>query len=588
MDRKSIVILLASVALIVLWQPLMQKVYPPKIVSTNTLVAATNQIGTNLSGTTNTGNMAVATNAVPIAPMTNSAPEELISLTNELSIYTFTSHGGGLKMVELRKYPAAIDCRKSVSGEYRLASLNTQAPVPTLAILGVGESETATFHLSRNGNTVRAERETTNGVVLIKEFQIGTNYLVNAKVRFENRSAQTTTIPAHEIVVGTATPMSVKDESLTMGTFWFNGAKAEHTETAWFANRSFLNCVGRTTEPRTEFQDGQTNVVWGAVHNQFFALALVPKEPAAKFFARTVSLPPPSPADVAAEPKAVLHPQGIQSSLAYPALTLTANQGMERHYTIYAGPKEYNNLARIGDDMKNELDLLMDFGRYFGFFAKMLLLSMNGLHAMGMSYALAIILITVIIKALFWPLTAASTRSMKRMQTLQPQMKAIAEKYKDDPMKKNQKTMEFMRENKVSPLGGCLPMVLQIPVFIGFYQMIRSAIELRGASFLWACDLSQADTVAHIAGFPINPLPLIYGATALWSSHLTPTAPGADPAQQKIMKFMPLMLLAFFYNMAAGLTLYWTVQNLLTIAQMKMTNAKITPTATGVAPKKKR
>src|SRR6185369_6915481 len=142
----------------------------------------------------------------------------------------------------------------------------------------------------------------------------------------------------------------------------------------------------------------------------------------------------------------------------------------------------------------------------------------------------------------------------------------------------------FMKENKVSPLGGCLPMLLQIPVFFGFYTMIRSAIELRGARFLWACDLSKSDTVFIIPGLgfipfigipniglPINPLPLIMGATMLWQARLTPPSPGMDPSQQKIMKYMPLMFMVFLYNFSAGLTLYWTVQNLLTIAQMKLT-----------------
>src|SRR5207253_3616477 len=129
---------------------------------------------------------------------------------------------------------------------------------------------------------------------------------------------------------------------------------------------------------------------------------------------------------------------------------------------------------------------IMGSSGLFGFFAKALLWSMNGIHSLVPSYAFAIIAITVIIKTLFWPLTAASTRSMKRMQELQPQMKQLQEKYKEDPVKMNKKLMEFMKENKVSPLGGCLPMVLQVPVFFGFYRMIQSAIELRGAPFLWA------------------------------------------------------------------------------------------------------
>jgi YidC/Oxa1 family membrane protein insertase len=212
----------------------------------------------------------------------------------------------------------------------------------------------------------------------------------------------------------------------------------------------------------------------------------------------------------------------------------------------------------------------------FGFFSKVLLWAMNGLNAIGLSYALAIIAITVIIKLVFWPLTQASTRSMKRMASLQPQMNAIRERYKDDPVKMNRKMMEFMKENKVSPLGGCLPMLLQIPVFIGFFTMVRSAIELRGASFLWACDLSKPDTLFFIPilNFPFNPLPLVMGATMLWQARLTPASPGMDPAQQKIMKYMPLIFLFILYNYSAGLTLYWTVQNLLTITQTKLTRAK--------------
>jgi len=160
---------------------------------------------------------------------------------------------------------------------------------------------------------------------------------------------------------------------------------------------------------------------------------------------------------------------------------------------------------------------------------------------------------------------------MKRMSALQPQMKEIQEKYKEDPQKMNQKLMEFMKQNRVNPLGGCLPMLVQIPVLFGFYAMLQTAIELRGARFLWAIDLSRPDTVAMIFGLPINPIPVIMALTMLWQSRLTPVSPGVDPMQQKILKYMPLIFMVFLYNMSSGLTLYWTVQNLLTIAQMKLT-----------------
>ena len=149
--------------------------------------------------------------------------------------------------------------------------------------------------------------------------------------------------------------------------------------------------------------------------------------------------------------------------------------------------------------------------------------------------------------------------------------RSIQEKYKDDPQKMNQKTMEFMRENNMNPMAGCLPMLVQFPVFIGFYTMLQSCMELRGESLLWAHDLSQEDTVAYLLGFPVNPFPIIMAVTMFYQARLTPPSPGMDPMQQRIMKYMPMMFVVLLYRFSAALTLYWTVQNLLTILQTKLT-----------------
>jgi YidC/Oxa1 family membrane protein insertase len=119
-------------------------------------------------------------------------------------------------------------------------------------------------------------------------------------------------------------------------------------------------------------------------------------------------------------------------------------------------------------------------------------------------------------------------------------------------------------------MSGCLPTLIQMPVFFGFFFMIRTAIELRGAPFLWVRDLSEPDTLFYVVGFPVNLLPLVMGATMLWQAHLTPPSAGMDPAQAKIMRYMPLIFMVFLYNYSAGLTLYWTVQNLLSILQAKL------------------
>lgn len=588
MDRKSLIILVASFALLMLWYPLTNRLFPP-----TPLPLQTNTVSTNIDLTppapfpTTPAETPAVTPApsivAPPQPLAPAAPEQTMTLENKDVRYTFTSRGGGLKLVELKEYRATVDCRRKNPAAEAPATLNTQAPTSILSILGGSALEgDGVFALTRAGEMVRAEKTLPNGLHLVKDFQPSTNYLLKATVRLENRSGQPLQLPRQEWVAGTATPIGQRDESIMLGMEWYNGSDSQRIDQGWFANRT-LGCIPGT--PRTEFVGGSSNVVWTAVHNQFFAIVAVPSEPAPATVGRPVPLPGPSREQLAADSKAIANPTGYQAGFYYPPLVLASNQVVQRQFEIYAGPKEYNTLARL----PKNLDLVMGFGGFFGFFAKALLLSMNGISALGLSYGLAIIVITIIIKLLFWPLTQASTRSMKRMQELQPQMKAIQEKYRDDPRKMNTKLMEFMRENKVSPLGGCLPMLLQIPVFFGFYRMLQSAIELRGARFLWACDLSQPDTIWVIPGlnFPINPLPLIMGATMLWQAKLTPVSPGMDPVQQKIMKYMPLMFMVFLYNFSAGLTLYWTVQNLLTIAQMKLTKTHQPAAPAAVVPARK-
>ena len=229
----------------------------------------------------------------------------------------------------------------------------------------------------------------------------------------------------------------------------------------------------------------------------------------------------------------------------------------------------------------------MGFGGFFGFCAKPLLLAMNWLHDVTrLGYGWVIVLITFLLRGIFWPLMAASTRSMKRMQALAPEVKALKEKYKDDPQKFTQKQMELWKKHKVNPMGGCLPMAIQMPVFIGFYTMLRSAIELRGAHFLWAADLSKPDTLFMIPGihFPFNLLPLLMGGAMLWQSHLTPPSPGMDPTQQKLMRYLPAIFILFLYNYSSGLALYMTVSTLLGVLQTKLTKNLRDPAAPATNP----
>jgi YidC/Oxa1 family membrane protein insertase len=595
MDRTSIIVIVVCFGLIGLWTfVLVPKFYPAKPLPPR----PTNAPAASL---TTTNPQIVSPPPVPTleapAPVTLSAntnvPEQIIELTNVNAHYTFSSYGGGLKEIELLKYPESVSTlRRKETGIHKVATLNTAAGVPTMALVDSAALwGDGNFELSETADGVRASKTLTNGLRIIKEFKPSTNYLFEATVRLENHSAQPLTLPSQEWVVGTATPLGPRDNGRAVGVLWYDGSKTVDVGgSSYFATSG---CSQRV--PPKEYQGGQSNVVWVAAHNQFFALAAMPQQPAERV--EVYRIPLPRPTGEAARLVAVNAPPptGYQASLVYAPVVLAPNQTLERRVDFYAGPKEYQGLVRIADRFSNSLDLIMSFG-WAALVSKALLLGMNWLHEVThIPYGWAIIVITVIIKVVFWPLTQASTRSMKRMQALQPQMKAIQEKYKDDPVKMNRKTMEFMKEHKVSPLGGCLPMLLQIPVFFGFYQMIQSAIELRGAHFLWVGDLSQADTLFVIPGLdflpfigiagvgvPFNLLPLVMGATMLWQAHLTPPSPGMDPMQAKLMRYMPLMFMLFLYNFSAGLTLYWTVQNLLTIAQTKLT--RMTP-ETPAAPK---
>ena len=582
MDRKTIIILACCVAGMFALNSLVNKIYPPIPIerpATNAVPAVTaSNSESTVTGSVIEATAPVASAALPTFP--TSLEEQFLVITNLGSRLIFTSHGGGLKELELFGFLADVSRharKRSITNG--LVSLNEGGVLPVLTVSG-GESlqGDGVFTLSQDGDTVRAEKVLTNGLRIVKEFRPSTNYLMLTSVRLENTGTGPLALPAQEVAVGTATPLGPQDDGMNVGMMWHNGARNATISDAWFANRT-LGCFPGT--PRGVFREGQSNVVWAAAHNQFFGLVAVPAVPAQEVIARQVKLPAPPAEELPANSGPVRELKGYAVSLGYPALVLAPGESVERRITFYAGPKEYRTLSRIADRFKNSMDDVMGFNQFpfysiGGFFGKALLLSMNWLHnSFGFGYGFAIIAITVIIKLLFWPLTAASTRSMKRMSQFQPQMAAIKEKYKDDPAKMNKKTMEFMRENKVNPLGGCLPMLLQMPVFFGFFSMIRSAIELRGASFLWVADLSKPDTLFYIpgVGFPFNPLPLLMGVTMLWQARLTPVSPSMDPVQQKMMKYMPLMFMVFLYNFSAGLTLYWTVQNLLTILQTKLTKS---------------
>ena len=239
-------------------------------------------------------------------------------------------------------------------------------------------------------------------------------------------------------------------------------------------------------------------------------------------------------------------------------------------YALFFGPRSTQILKEAGHDLSQALN----FG-FFDIIAKPCVWLMNLLYGVIPNYGIAIIVLTLLIKIVLWPLGSKSYKSMSEMKKIQPLMKEIREKYKDDKKKMNEEVMGLYRTYKINPLGGCLPMVVQLPVFFALYRMLYQAIELRHAPFfLWIDDLSAPDRLFR---FPVDHIPfmeppygipvltLIMGASMLLQQKMSP--PMGDPTQAKMMMFMPVIFTVIFINFSSGLVLYWLVNNILSIGQ---------------------
>lgn len=249
------------------------------------------------------------------------------------------------------------------------------------------------------------------------------------------------------------------------------------------------------------------------------------------------------------------------SGVSVPLAPIAANGSGNTAMSLYAGPQTTDILEQVADN----LPLAKDYGKVH-WFASPLFWLLNKLHDMIGNWGWAIVVLTVIVKAVLYPLTNASYRSMAKMRAVAPKLQAIKDKYGDDRMAQQQAMMQLYKDEKINPLGGCLPMLLQIPVFIGLYWALFASVELRQAPWLgWITDLSRPD--------PWFILPLIMAATMFIQTYLNP--PPTDPMQAKMMKIMPLIFSVMFFFFPAGLVLYWVVNNLLTIAQQWYINQSI-------------
>ncbi|MTI11990.1 membrane protein insertase YidC [Sansalvadorimonas verongulae] len=515
---------------------------------------AVSQVATQLPASNNpdvpVAHSASATTDAPALPNAPQAPApaethaQLVTITTDALILTIDTRGGDIVRAELPKFPRV----KGEPDPFTLLENSTNRLfVAQSGLIGpngpdrlgkpVYSVEKTSYSLGNNESmNVDLSMKTEDGVDITKRFtltkgsyQVGVDYIV----RNAGDSNWSGNFYAQLKRDNSADPSQEMSKSSGMRTY-LGGAVRSNAKT--YDKRAFDKF---SSDPFNESVAGG----YAAVVQHYFVTAWVPKQDQTNKFQTRV-----------------FNGDNILS-VVEPQVTVAPGQTAQMGATLYAGPKNQKVLGQLAQG----LDLTIDYGILW-WFAKPLFLLLSFLHSVIGNWGFSIIALTMIVKGLFFPLSAASYRSMAKMRKVSPKMQALKEKHGDDRQALSQDMMKLYKEEKVNPMGGCLPILVQMPVFIALYWVLLESVELRQAPWLgWIQDLSQMD--------PYFILPLIMGASMFAQQLLSPTPP--DPMQAKVMKLMPVIFTFFFLWFPAGLVLYWVTNNLLSITQQWYVTKKI-------------
>jgi YidC/Oxa1 family membrane protein insertase len=490
--------------------------------------------------------------------------EELVVLENAKVSYTLSNIGGGIKFAEFKN-------EFEVGSKSIRVRVNRFGSGPIGAIAGAGETLDNIPYAYKPEESIEGRKavyiaKLSSGLVAKKTFTLnlgdepGAAYLVDFDLQIENATSAALNLNQWSLFMGESAPLYEAEWPQQTGFFWREDGGIDFTDGGTFKGGWFSTAKSIVNSPDSVIE-------YAGVTNQFFATVLRPKEPAiTNIWARATQVTLPDSA------KAVT---SVRAGLRLPDSELKPSELKSLQYRIFIGPKHNTLLRKMDKHWGEGWGDVMQYG-WFWFVSRPLNFLLNTYHswldgiARKWSWGLAIILLTITVRLFIWPLHAKSTHTMKRMAKLKPEMDKLKEKYPDDPNKLNTEMMGLYRKFGINPLGGCLPMFIQLPIFFGFYRMLQYAVELRGQGFLWVDDLSQPDTLAYVAGIPINLLPVVMAITSFLQIKMTPMT--GDKMQQRIIMFMPFMFFFFCYNFASALALYWTTQNIFSIGQTWLMN----------------
>jgi YidC/Oxa1 family membrane protein insertase len=564
--RRTLLWSVFAVSLLMMWDGWLRHTGQPSLFAPPAPHAET---ATGPQGTPGTGSSAslptaaatpgTALAATPGAASASApAAHELVTFTTDVAKVTLDTQGGDVVKVELLKHLDQDDASKNVV-------VLTQTPVHTYVaqtgLVGGGASEHLPTHLTpmtvltpqrtladgSNELVVKLESAPVDGVKLLKTFTFKRGeYAIGVKHEVVNASSATVHPQLYlQLTRDGAQPVHVGPS--------FLGGPQAYTGPAVYSAKAKYQKVDfkHLDENSAEFEKTDTHG-WVAMVQHYFASAWLHNEatPRSFFVEKTA-------------------PNLYRAGMLFPLGDVAAGQSKSFDATLFVGPQEEKKLSALAPG----LELVKDYG-WQRVLAEPLFWLLDQLHALIGNWGWAIVALVVLLKAAFFWLNAKAYQSMAKMKALNPRIQAMQETYKDDPQRKQQEMLKIYREEKVNPIGGCLPIVIQIPVFISLYSVLLSSVEMRNAPWIgWIHDLSIKD--------PFFILPALMTASTLLQTWLNPTPP--DPVQAKMMWIMPMLFSVMFFFFPAGLVLYWLTNNVLSIAQQWMINRKIEAAAAAKA-----
>ena len=519
-------------------------------------------------------NTSLAPSAQAAKPVARADAKSFVTLKNKHIKVTLSSRGGAISKVELTKEFADVTKQGIIvfnaGNDESALALALKNPVTgkleTLLSEFVEQPGTTADTITLVGGLADGTRiERTFSFVAPKAGETTEPY----SLRFATKVIPVAGKPAPSIWVSTGCWQPTEGDSANqfLSVLAYDGEDLTRVGLDVFTDSSgFFGLGAHKAQVEHPVASVAKPLLWVASGNQFFASIVHPRDAQARG-TRTEVMVLPVPLEAG---KRSLH--AFASWETVPAADLSRT--LEGDF--FVGPKEYARVAALPDGQVAVLQFSKLLGFIsFGAICKLLLATLGGVHWLlewsgSWSWGWAIVLLTCLIKVITWPLTAIQMKSAKKMQKFAKPMQDIREKLKDNPEKMQKELMKLYTENKINPFSGCLPILIQMPIFFGLYTAFQTTVELRLQSFLWIHDLSAPDTIFEIGGFPINVLPVLMGLTMWLSMRMTPM-PSADGSQKTIFLMMTLLFPIICYPMPAALTLYMTIQNLLTILQTWLT-----------------